>query len=85
MVQNFKPLYNDTSQTHYWQQLSLVENVESDSQEKLLLMGAESDPARHFRVSKSPGLIGLTGLRSFNFIEIHMQINELLPTFAFDT
>ena len=54
-----KNFNSDTPQTHYWQQLLLVKNVDSTSQEKLLLVGAESAPARHFRVSKSPALIGL--------------------------
>ena len=37
-----------------------MKNVYSASQEKLLLVGAKSALARHFRVSKSPALIGLS-------------------------
>ena len=53
-------LNNDTTQTHYWQKLSLVENVDSAYKEKLLSMGPESAPAWHFKVSKSSALIGLS-------------------------
>ena len=34
-----------TPQTHHWQQLFIVKNVDSTSQEKLLLMGTELAPS----------------------------------------
>jgi len=38
----------------------ISENVDSASQEKLLLVGAKSAPSRDFRVSKSSAFMGLT-------------------------